>query len=392
MITDATATAEPAVLMLSNAPAPYRIPLFNEIQRELLTRASVPLIVYFASPASGTRLWTVALDEALFEFVIGEPEHSHDAAAGEFQRHSYRGLLALIRRRKPGLVLVDGFSPGATKVALSARISNVRYGLWGGPIDDPGGPLAGARRLQRRFVTAGARGAIAHSTQAKNYLIGLGMPADHITLAFNTVDTNYFRPGDEPAQACKARPFHFVSIGTLNDRKRFDRLISAAARLRQKTADFLVSIAGTGPDAEKLKQQIQDDELEQQVVLLGHLSQQAVLELLQQADAFVFPTGHDIWGLVLSEAMAVGLPVISSIDAAATNDLVEDGHNGYAVDFDRSNKVAMLMEEMVRDRELAHSLGQNARSTVLEKARLELTASRYANFMLEQLASSRGKS
>ena len=62
------------------------------------------------------------------------------------------------------------------------------------------------------------------------------------------------------------------------------------------------------------------------------------------ADAFIFPSLEDEWGIVLNEAAASGLPLISSIYAAATTDLVKDGINGFKYDPLNIQQLAVILE------------------------------------------------
>ena len=68
----------------------------------------------------------------------------------------------------------------------------------------------------------------------------------------------------------------------------------------------------------------------------------AIAERYEAAHAFLFPTGRDIWGLVLVEAMAAARACVASVHAGATRDLIADGATGYAVDFEKTDLVAYL--------------------------------------------------
>jgi glycosyltransferase involved in cell wall biosynthesis len=69
-----------------------------------------------------------------------------------------------------------------------------------------------------------------------------------------------------------------------------------------------------------------------QVHFVGHVESKELPRYLALADLFVFPTLSDTFGAVLSEAMAAELPVLASVHAAATCDLVDDGVTGYRFD------------------------------------------------------------
>ena len=83
------------------------------------------------------------------------------------------------------------------------------------------------------------------------------------------------------------------------------------------------------------------------------------------AEALVFPTHTDTWGLVVNEAMACGLPVISTDAAGCTADLVENNWNGRVIRAGDTSQLASAMEELARDEELRSRMGQRSTERIL---------------------------
>lgn len=117
-----------------------------------------------------------------------------------------------------------------------------------------------------------------------------------------------------------------LSIGQFIPRKGFDILLKAAVNL---DPDAHIYIVGGEPTAEYLKLCEALGLLN--VHFLGFMKKERLLKYYQAADLFVLPTREDIWGLVVNEAMAFALPVITSDRCVAGRTLVEDGVNGYIV-------------------------------------------------------------
>lgn len=130
-----------------------------------------------------------------------------------------------------------------------------------------------------------------------------------------------------------------LSIGQFIHRKGFDILLQAAAKL---PSDVKIHIVGGEPTQEYLAmcQQLGLNN----VVFDGFMKKERLLRYYQAADLFVLPTREDIWGLVINEAMAYGLPVITTDRCVAGLELVEDGVNGYIVPV---NDAASLAEKML---------------------------------------------
>ena len=129
-----------------------------------------------------------------------------------------------------------------------------------------------------------------------------------------------------------------LSIGQFIPRKGFDVLMKAAARLPKEVGIYIV---GGEPTEEYLK--ICNALQLKNVHFCGFMKKDKLSRYYRAADLFVLPTREDIWGLVINEAMAYGLPVITTDLCVAGLQLVEEGVNGYIVPVD---DVAALTEKI----------------------------------------------
>ena len=82
------------------------------------------------------------------------------------------------------------------------------------------------------------------------------------------------------------------------------------------------------------------------------MPKEELLSYYKAADLFVLPTREDIWGLVINEAMASGLPVISSNRCIAGLELIEEGVNGFIVPVENPKALHEKIEELLSDDEL----------------------------------------
>ena len=110
------------------------------------------------------------------------------------------------------------------------------------------------------------------------------------------------------------------------------------------------------------------------VVLHGYKQKDELPPFFRKADVFLFPTHFDIWGLVLVEAMAAGLVCFASVRAGATQDLIEDGVNGYACDFNRLDTIADRMCDLAEKRVDGNKIGERAAETIAQKATIAQSA------------------
>ncbi|MEI6279254.1 MAG: glycosyltransferase family 4 protein [Verrucomicrobiae bacterium] len=166
-----------------------------------------------------------------------------------------------------------------------------------------------------------------------------------------------------PAQAPSPGPHRIVSIGRCIEKKGFDDLIDSCAILRKKNLDFACEIIGGGPLEDRLRARIAELGLHDCVTLTGPLPQEEVRRRLASATLFVLPCvtetdgGMDTLPTVIVEAMAAGLPVIST-RLAAIPEMVGHGVTGLLVDEKQPAQLAEAMAEILRDPDLAGRFGR----------------------------------
>jgi glycosyltransferase involved in cell wall biosynthesis len=107
-------------------------------------------------------------------------------------------------------------------------------------------------------------------------------------------------------------------------------LLAIYGRVVAKEPGASLLLVGDGPDRPAYEEFVRHHSFSN-VHFLGIISQTELPTYLALADVFVFPTLSDTYGAALAEAMAAEVPVVSSIFAAATQDLVADGVNGYRI-------------------------------------------------------------
>jgi glycosyltransferase involved in cell wall biosynthesis len=96
----------------------------------------------------------------------------------------------------------------------------------------------------------------------------------------------------------------------------------------------------------------------------GFVHREGLAELYALADALIFPTHSDPWGLVVNEAMSCGLPVIVTRVAGCMADLVQDGWNGFVVPPGNPSQLAAAMARLAGDSELRMEMGSRSKDRV----------------------------
>jgi len=195
--------------------------------------------------------------------------------------------------------------------------------------------------------------------------------ASKVHRIYNGVDLSRFHPVDFGSGIPA-----IVSIGRLIEKKGFADLISACGLLKPRGRQFICEITGEGPLETALRSQIVKEGLESCVKLVGPQTQSQIALRLAHATIFVLPCtreeggGMDNLPTVIMEAMAAGLPVVST-PLAGVPEMVETGVNGLLVPERDPPAVAGAVEYLIANPEQARRFGDRGRQIAREKFSIE---------------------
>jgi colanic acid/amylovoran biosynthesis glycosyltransferase len=156
-----------------------------------------------------------------------------------------------------------------------------------------------------------------------------------------------------PRQLDETNGVRLVSVGRLVEKKGFEYAIRAVANLLEFYPDIEYTIVGDGPLKERLQELVQKLHVSDVIHFVGQRKQEEVIDILARSHVLLAPSvtaeDGDQEGIpvTLMEAMAVGLPVLSTLHSGIP-ELVQDGVSGFLVperDMDAlSNRLAYLIE------------------------------------------------
>lgn len=200
-------------------------------------------------------------------------------------------------------------------------------------------------------------------------------------------------PVEPPGHSPQAeRPAHFghhtiAAMGRLAPQKGFDLLIEAFATLAPRFGDWHLVVFGEGTERAALERQIAQRGLEGRVALPGAVK--APETLLPLADLFVVSSRYEGFCLVLAEAMALGLPVISFNCPTGPAEIVRDGEDGVLVPPGDTAALAAAMARLMADEAERRRLGRNARQAAQRYAPARIMAE-WDMLIAEVMAETRG--
>ncbi len=224
------------------------------------------------------------------------------------------------------------------------------FGLHDSKFDDR--PRSLWRELIKAALYLPYNGALASGARAKDYLRFLGLAPSRVALGYDTLSLDRVRRLAGVPSAPEGAPFaarQFLVIARFVEKKNLALALAAYDLYRQSAAAprSLVMI-GSGPLESELQAEVARRNLAG-VRFTGFLQEKAIAEFLGQGLALVLPSTEEQWGLVINEALAMGLPILCSDNVGARDDLVRIGVNGYVVEPDNAKGLAHLMDRIATD-------------------------------------------
>lgn len=205
------------------------------------------------------------------------------------------------------------------------------------------------RRLMLKAMTRAAR-VFSVAGALKRTAMAMGVAEEKIRVVGNGVDTHKFHPiPQDEARHSLGLPLDapiLVSVGGLCERKGFHRIIECLPELKKTfPAIRYLIVGGAGAEgdwSEKLKRQVAELGLEETVRFLGPMPPDRLKAPLSAADVFVLATRNEGWANVFLEAMACGLPVVTT-DVGGNAEVVCNPGLGKLVPFGDHHALAGAM-------------------------------------------------
>lgn len=345
----------PRVAIITEIVAPYRLPVFNSLAKS----ASIePHVIFLSETDPGLREWRVYSDEIEFPHEV-LPNWRHRVAGYNFLVNW--GLQQHLGKISPDVVICGGYSYLASwEAARWCSRHRVPLALWSESTGcDRRNGYALVEYLKRQFLQ-NCRSFVVPGRSAFDYLLSFGIPEEAIVIAPNAVDNDFFREhalvARRHASDYRARyqlpERFFLYAGRLTKSKGvFDALEAYAALAADVRSEVGLVFAGNGAAKQHLQERAKGIH-PGNVQFAGFIHREDLPAYYGLAEMLIFPTHSDPWGLVVNEAMASGLPIITTSVAGCAADLVENGRNGFVVDAGAADQLACAMDLLTRNCEM----------------------------------------
>lgn len=360
------------ILYLTNIPSPYRVDYFNELGKYC------ELTVLFEADASSERSdeWKKYRFETFEGIVMKGKKISVDNAFCP-------GVTKYLKKgRYDAIVLTVLSSPTALLAANTLRRRKIPYYYEG----DGGfaGNGSGLKAAWKRYIISAADKCFSTSEEFDKYCMTYGAKPQNIrrypftsvrksqclTEILSREERLQWKQKFGITEECAV-----VSVGQFIPRKGMDLLLECCRYLPENVGVYIVG--GTAPE-EYLA--IRDKYGLEQVHFVEFMPKEKLMEYYRAMDVFALFTREDIWGLVINEAMASGLPVISTDRCIAAMELIEQGENGILVESENLAQMKEALLRLVTAPELRESMSAKAICTIQQYTIEEMAAAHLSVF------------
>ncbi len=369
------------ILYITNLPTPYRLPLYR-IMGAMVRNRGHDLHLFFLGYSRSIREWRVP------------PEDMHGIRfSSQGKGHPGVGALRAIRELRPSAVVLSwAMDHVALALLLYCRLRHIPCYVVSGEtmLSAAGNPWRLLRRMFREPFFRLASGFITYGVRSAEYLLDAGVPPERVTTGVNVADMEYFRAQveelrrDGRAAAHRDRyrhpsgsrfVCHLLFVGYFLPSKGILEMIRALRHLGR--SDIVLHIVGSGGEQGRMHDEIAALGLEENVIVHGYRQQSALPIYYASADVLVFPSLEEVFGLVMAEGAAAGLPIIASHYAGGVPEVVEDGLNGIVIDPRDLQMFAAAIARLADDPELRHRMGEASRRRAEERLTVERSALQY---------------
>ncbi|MFA6562658.1 MAG: glycosyltransferase [Verrucomicrobiia bacterium] len=384
----------PRVVVTINLIAPYRVPLFNALNDHHDIEPQV-----WALAAAENREWQVAETDMRFPHRVLRGATLELAGQGLEKRrfmHLNTDLLKNLWRERPDVVVTAEFSPASVQAALYCAATGAALVSWSETTPQFEAHIGPAQRAVRRWLLRRAAACIATSSGSREKYRLYGVPNEKIFMSLQTADV------DGIARRCEAmRAQHdalrqglgwsqsdvgVLYVGSFIKRKGLDGLMRGFAVAVKSAPSLKLALIGSGEREAALKSLAHELGVADRVTWQPYRQQPELWDYYGAADAFVLPSRLDTFGVVVTEAMAAGLPVLCSKHAGAAQDLMSDGANGWVIDPDDPAQLAQRLTALAVDAGLRARMGKDSLQRV-RAAAPETVAREFYRAILHALAS-----
>lgn len=338
------------VLFLTNIPSPYRVDFFNELG-ELCELT----VLYERKKASYRNDKWMSSDPVSFKPVFLKGITIKKDTPINFE------VIKYLDKKLFDIIVIGGYSTPTGMMAIEyCNIRKIPFVL-----NADGGMISSENKVKyklKKHLIESAKAWLSTGFNTSRYLTYYGAKDKIFRYPFTSIRKKDII--DKPITTEEKKIIKTklglldkptaIAVGRFIYGKGFDVLIDSWGNISN---DYNLLIVGGGEEKSNLLAQIEKKNLNN-IKLLDYMDLADLTDYYKASDIFILPTRGDVWGLVVNEAMANGLPVITTDKCVAGLELITEGENGYIVPVNDENTLFLRANELLSNKKLQEDMSK----------------------------------
>jgi glycosyltransferase involved in cell wall biosynthesis len=220
---------------------------------------------------------------------------------------------------------------------------------------------------------------VANSEATKNKILenlSEVIPYEKVKVIYHGIDI----PSERKSSSSKKKSGRIVlgNAGRLTKQKGQQHLIPLAKLLKERGLSFELQIAGTGELEEELKTSIEQNNLKDEVKLLGFVED--VPSFMESLDIFVLSSIWEGFGFVIVEAMEKSKPVVA-FNLSSNPEIITDGKTGFLIEYPDMEALADKIQQLAEDDQLRQDMGNSGRKSAERRFEISERISEFEQYI-----------
>jgi glycosyltransferase involved in cell wall biosynthesis len=340
------------IVLLTNIPAPYRLPIYQKIAQKY----GQNFIVIFSAKSESNRMWN--LENFKFQHIFLK-ENIKAKKDGFNYVHNNIDVLHHLKDFNPDVIITTGFNPTHLYAWLYSVILRKKHiPMTDGWLESEKN-LSFIHKFVRKVIFKTSHAFIGASKNSLNLYKSYEVNKNRLFQSHLCIDNKRF----ENNKLFKDREYDLMFSGHIAEHKLPLFFEEVAEKISKSVGSLKVLILGDGPLKEEFFGQFEKASINYHYA--GFVTQEELPKYYSNSKLFLFTTKMDAWGIVVNEALASGTPVITTKYAGVVNDLLINQLNGFVLDID-SDKWSKQIIEILSNKNLWQGLSMNAKESVKE--------------------------
>jgi len=345
------------IMIITNMMSFYRLDLFNELSKNTNYKFHV---VFSAEKEDNRRNWEINKEKLKFDYTLLKSKSIIKKGSGIQENRIInipKNVFREFRKINPDIIIASEYNLTSIKGFLFAKLFFKKFISWSDGTLNSERFISDIQKFIRKVICRSSNYFIASSTETSEAQISYGALKNKIAISFLTIDAEDFVKKLENIKKTENSVPKLFFCGYLLKLKGLHLLFDA---LKNVKSDFTLDIAGSGEEEDNLRKLAIDYSIDKKINFLGYKNRDEIVNYYKNSDIFVFPGLNDAFGLVLVEALAAKLPIITSIYAGGSKDVVLEGENGFIIDPENINDFSSKIEILLKNTELRLKMGDKS--------------------------------